>query len=89
MLGYNKGYSIAMVYSSFGSLEYQNFAMSNVACKGSESSIQQCGNRISRQCQRSEAAGVKCDYVPKGIIKLVGGSSSNQGNVMLDGKPVW
>ena len=78
-----------MTFSSFGYLEYPNYAMSNVACKGSESSIQKCGNRINRQCSRHEAAGVKCDYVPKGIIKLVGGSSSNQGNVMLDGKPVW
>ena len=89
MLGYTKGYSVAMISSNFGHLEYPNFAMNYVACKGSESSIYNCGKQTTTSCGRYSAAGVTCDYIPKGIIQLVGGKTSNQGNVLIDGKPVW
>ena len=88
MAGFNPQNSVAIQQSSF-SKAYPNTAMSYVNCNGSESKIFDCPHRTST-CSAYALAGVKCEYDTKiNKVTLVGGNNTLQGNVMLNGKPIW
>ena len=90
MLGFNPNKSLALVRGSFGYLEINNYNMSNVGCTGLENSIYDCPSTNYRLCYKYEAAGVICDYEPPNItIELVGGNNTKEGNVLLNGSPIW
>ena len=94
MLRYNPRKSLALIHGSFGYMRINNYNMSNVECMGSENSIHDCpssNNQETRLCGKFEAAGVICDYEPPShtTIELVGGNHTKEGNVLLNGKPIW
>jgi len=80
MLGFSSG--LATSSSNFGSVP-TNFIMDNVQCDGTEQSLFQCTHLTSHNCGSGEGAGVRCVSVT-----LEGGSSSNEGNLFLNGQPV-
>ena len=91
MLGLNPNKSLALTYLS---IEINNFNMSNVECTGSENSIYDCpsSNQLpTNLCNKRKAAGVICDYDPPSntTIELVGGNNTKEGNVLLNGSPIW
>ena len=60
-----------------------DFIMDNVACTGSEETLFECDYSPTDDCSASEGAGVAC-----GAVTLEGGSSSNEGNLFINGQPV-
>ena len=77
-LGFDFGYSTTGSYFGYVSGTY---SMSNVNCNGSEEHLQDCSHLIER-CYRIDRAGVYCCRNDSPIlIDLVGGNSSNTGNV--------
>ena len=95
MLGFNPGpgsSSVALTYSSFGFIDYPNFNMTDVQCTGSEQSIYDCiSYRPYYWDDGNSAAGVMCDFTPppNTTIELVGGNNTKEGNVLLNGSPIW
>ena len=88
MAGYDPDNSVALFGSSFGEL-YPNIAMNHVRCKGSETNITDCPSSNYKWCSSSALAGVRCEYdTAADNITLVGGNSTNEGNVMVNGKPI-
>ena len=88
MAGFNPQNSVAIQASAFKKV-FPNTAMNNIRCKGSESKIFDCPHSTST-CSNYYLAGVKCEYDTKlNKVTLVGGNSTLEGNVMLDGKPIW
>ena len=83
--------SVALTYSSFGYISIPNYNRSNVKCSGSERSIYDCPSSLTRQCGSHEAAGVICEYAAPSNTKveLVGGNNTKEGNVLLNGSPIW
>ena len=68
--------------------------MTRVQCTGAENSIYDClsDNEVPKYpCSRWSAAGVICDYEPPSniTIELVGGNTTKEGNVLLNGRPIW
>ena len=59
MLGFNPKYAENTTKSRFGSVE-DNFIMDDVACKGTEYSLEDCRYRGIDNCDGKEAAGVIC-----------------------------
>ena len=59
MLGFNPEYAENTTKSRFGNVE-DNFIMDNVACKGTEDSLEDCRYRGIDDCKGTEAAGVIC-----------------------------
>ena len=59
MLGLNTKYAENTTKSRFGNVE-DNFIMDNVACKGTEDSLEDCRYRGIDDCKGTEAAGVIC-----------------------------
>ena len=97
MLGFNPGpsTSVALTFSSFGYLDISNYNRSDVQCTGSEQSIFDCYSTFGNDWQwyksGSYGAGVMCDFTPPSntTIELVGGNSTKEGNVLLNGSPIW
>ena len=94
MLGSNPDKSLAVTYSSFGYMYINNYNTSYVECTGSENSIYECPSANNQQvslCSKSKAAGVICDYEPPSniTIELVGSNNTKEGNVLLNGSPIW
>ena len=96
MLGFNPGpgaSSVALRYSSFGYIDIFNYNMTDIQCTGSEQSIYDCPSRYLQYGSRSGTygAGVMCDFTPPSntTIELVGGNSTKEGNVLLNGSPIW
>ena len=85
MLGYDPINSLATNRSTFGSVS-PDFIMDDVQCTGHEANIFQCSQNLEGEnCGPSEGAGVRC--VPN--IELIGGSNEKEGNVLLNGSPIW
>ena len=59
MLGF-PGALDASVRSQYGLPSYENAAMSNVQCTGTENSIFDCPSDPNPKCDRSRSAGVRC-----------------------------
>ena len=59
MLGFNPEYAENTTKSRFGNVE-DKFIMDNVACKGTEDSLEDCRYRGIDDCKGIEAAGVIC-----------------------------
>lgn len=62
-------------------------------CRGTEDSLFDCYKYYTttyyRNCTAEEGAGVICEYeAPNTTAQLVGGNSTD-GNVLLDGRPIW
>ena len=93
MLRFNTGpdTSIGLTYSSFGYPDVPNYNRSSVHCTGSEKSIYDCPSSQPTSFGGSRAAGVICDYSPPSntTVELVGGNSTKEGNVLLNGSPIW
>ena len=97
MLGFNPDKSLALTRSSFGGyMQINNYNMTRVQCTGEETSIYDCpsDNEIPAPgwlCSKWSAAGVICDYEPPSNItlELVGGNTTKEGNVLLNGRPIW
>jgi len=71
--------------SAFGRVE-DDFALDDVRCLGDETDIANCPHSGRKDnCRGHEGAGVVCD---ENVVTLVGGSSTLEGNVYVDGKPV-
>ena len=88
MAGFNPQNSVAIQRPSFTKV-YANAAMSYVKCNGSESNLSDCPHSTST-CSNFNVAGVKCEYDTNvNKVTLVGGNSTSEGNVMLNGKPIW
>ena len=88
MAGFDPQNSVAIQQSYFSRV-FPNVAMSNVRCKGSESKMSDCPHSKGT-CTYLNLAGVKCEYDTNvNKVTLVGGNSTNEGNVMLNGKPIW
>ena len=58
-LGFTGDYAVATTNSLFGDVP-STFAMDNVACTGSEASLQDCPHLLTDNCVASEGAGVRC-----------------------------
>ena len=88
MLGFNPSKSLALI---MGYMRINNYNTSNIECTGSEKSIYDCPSNNYRLCNKHEAAGVICDYEPPSniTIELVGGNNTKEGNVLLNGSPIW
>ena len=85
MLGLNTdGDFKATVRSQFGPVGI-NFAMDDVQCVGSESSLDDCPHKKQHKCGSHEGAGVVCSNT----ISLSGGATEWEGSVMFYGQPVW
>ncbi|XP_063962816.1 deleted in malignant brain tumors 1 protein-like isoform X2 [Lytechinus pictus] len=63
--------------------------MDDVGCSGDEQSLSSCSYTSSHNCAHSEDAGVVCGGSGTGNIRLVGGSSSNEGRVELFVNNQW
>ena len=85
MLGLNSDYATAVFYSTYGSV-VDNFIMDDVSCVGTEDSLEDCIYNPTDNCGTTEGAGVICRRFD---ITLVGGSSSAEGNVFYQGRPIW
>ena len=92
MLGLSGGQP---VQGSYFTSAGDNFVLDNVVCSGSELSLTDCQYSTSHNCHEWEAAGVKCrqnDEFGNAIatnVALTGGFSAEQGNVLVNGRPVW
>jgi len=80
MLGYSSGVSTGG--STYGSVP-TDFIMDDVNCTGSEQTLFECNYNPSHNCGSTEGAGVMC-----ATPELRGGSSSNEGNLFINGAPV-
>ena len=96
MLGFNPGLgtSVALVRSSFGYLHIANYNRTHVSCTGTEQSIYDCPSTPAASYLTYSGyfgVGVMCDFVPPSntTIELVGGNSTKEGNVLLNGSPIW
>ena len=64
--------------------------MDDVTCTGTESHIGLCNHNPIDNCGAGEGAGVICPYdTDANRVTLVGGNTANEGNVMLNGRPIW
>ena len=70
--------------SEFGRVP-TTFRMDDVECTGEETSLLECKHNRIDDCGSSEGAGVICDTT----VELVGGDTTNVGNVLLNGSPIW
>ena len=66
-LGYSSG--VATLYSTYGTHLGDVFAMDDVGCLGTETSILDCSHTTVDDCANTEAAGVVCT---RGNIYLLG-----------------
>ena len=94
MLGFDPKKSIALTHGSFGYMKINNYNMTRVRCLGGENSIYDCpnNNEVPKYvCSKWRAAGVICDYEPpsNNTIELVGGNNTKEGNVLINGNPIW
>ena len=91
MLGFNPSASVALTASSFGYPDIANYNRTNVRCTGSEKSIYDCPSSPPTSFYGYLAAGVTCDYSPPSntTVELVGGNNTKEGNVLLNGSPIW
>ena len=88
MLGFAEdAKNIAATRSKFGRVS-SDFIMDDVMCDGTESHISLCAHNFTESCDSTEAAGVMCGLNYDNIT-LVGGNSTNEGNVLLSGHPIW
>ena len=88
-IGFSTESAVATKYSQFGAVS-DTFIMDDVHCTGSESHIGLCIHNPIDNCGASEGAGVICPYdTDVNRVTLVGGNTANEGNVMLDGRPIW
>ena len=88
MLGFaNDSISLPTTRSKFGRVS-TDFIMDDVSCNGTEFHISLCTHSVNHNCGASEGAGVMCDTTSYNIT-LVGGNMTNEGNVLLNGKPIW
>ena len=90
MAGFDPDNSVALSGSSFGEL-HPNTARNIVRCNGSETNISECPSpTFQPDCHKQQIAGVICEYdTAADNITLVGGNSTSEGNVLLNGKPIW
>ncbi|XP_063966830.1 uncharacterized protein LOC129277690 isoform X10 [Lytechinus pictus] len=84
-----------------GALEAVSFAgfgqgtgiivLDNVSCSGSESTLIECANRGLgvHNCGHSEDAGVRCEVLQDGEIRLVGGTTDSEGRVEVSYNGEW
>ena len=63
--------------------------MDNVQCRGTESRLFDCTHLTSHNCIHAEDAGARCQGCRTGDIRLVGGSSPNEGRVEVCQTNVW
>ena len=66
-----------------------DFSIYYTGCRGTEDSLFDCYQYYYRNCTAEEGAGVICEYeAPNTTVELVGGNSTD-GNILLDGRPIW
>ncbi|XP_023931763.1 deleted in malignant brain tumors 1 protein-like [Lingula anatina] len=89
MLGYNPKYSVSFNGTYFGR-GFGPILMDNVACSGSEASIQDCGHNgwRSHDCDHFEDAGVRCLEAGP-VVRLVGGFRDTEGRVEVLHNGEW
>ena len=88
-LGFSTDGAAATWNSQFGDVS-TTFIMDDVHCTGTESHIGLCNHNPIDNCGASEGAGVICPYdTNANRVTLVGGNTANEGNVMLNGRPIW
>ena len=88
MLGFAKdAKNIATSRSKYGRVS-TDFIMDDIMCNGTESHIGLCAHNATENCGSTEGAGVMCGLTYDNIT-LVGGSSNNEGNVLLHGNSIW
>ncbi|XP_023932810.1 deleted in malignant brain tumors 1 protein [Lingula anatina] len=101
MLGYNPDDAVSFSRAHFGQ-GTGSILMDNVACDGSEASIEACGHNgwSSHNCAHSEDAGVRC-FVPEPTtpapttpalpveVRLVGGAHDGEGRVEVFHNGEW
>merc|ERR1719312_2042172 len=97
MLGYESG--TPTTKSKYGNVP-KEFILDDMMCDGSERTLFDCNHQENSNCEGNEGAGVVCSGNDKNEkrgdeddhdstkIELKGGSSRNEGNVFLNGKPV-
>jgi deleted-in-malignant-brain-tumors protein 1 len=91
-LGLGIGEPMIYTDSSVYGEPYGPIVYSNVSCKGYETNVAQCVKATypNIQCSRSQVAGLFCtDVCTDGDIKLVGGSTPNEGTVVVCKNKVW
>ncbi len=85
-MGYSLGALRYTRESEFG-LVADRFALDDVYCDGSETSLFDCRFDVVDNCGPDEGAGVVCRPEPTGddagSITLVGGNSANEGNIIV------
>ncbi len=83
-LGFSRGAERFTRESEFGPVP-SDFAMDNVMCNGTESSLFDCQFTTTENCDGSEGAGVVClvDNNESTTIQLVGGNAPNEGNLII------
>ena len=63
--------------------------MDNVQCTGTESRLIDCTHLTTHNCVHAEDAGARCQGCRTGDIRLIGGSSPNEGRVEVCQANVW
>ncbi|XP_030847999.1 deleted in malignant brain tumors 1 protein-like isoform X7 [Strongylocentrotus purpuratus] len=65
--------------------------LDDVQCVGTETDLFSCPNNgpLNHNCGHREDAGVQCISTPSGAIRLVDGSSSNEGRVEINYNGQW
>ena len=88
-LGFSNEGAVVTKYSQFGAVS-DIFIMDDVHCIGTEGHIGLCNHNPIDNCGASEGAGVICPYDTNiNRVTLVGGNTVHEGNVMLNGRPIW
>ncbi|XP_011408917.1 PREDICTED: scavenger receptor cysteine-rich domain superfamily protein-like, partial [Amphimedon queenslandica] len=78
-------------YSKFGDGDYQQILW-NIQCTGSETSLTSCSNYHNDNCYYGRTVGIKCYNTTNcthGEIKLYGGQSNAEGDLLICFNGVW
>ena len=63
--------------------------MDDVQCNGTERRLFDCTHLTTHNCGHTEDAGARCQGCATGEVRLVGGTSPNEGRVEVCQTGVW